>query len=76
MAERPPADSVAALIRRLRGLHGHLSAKDQRIVVEAIEGLTELTLRLHETEVTVDELRRTGRAREIEAIYGAVAEAR
>lgn len=38
--------TVAALIGKLRKMHGHLSAKDKRVAVECIGALTDLALQL------------------------------
>jgi hypothetical protein len=44
--------NVADLIRKLRKMHGHLSAKDRAVVVEAIGALSDLAHRLHDATHT------------------------
>lgn len=47
--------NVADLLKKLRKMHGHLSAKDRAIVVEAVGALSDLSLQLwnatHTTKV-------------------------
>ncbi len=40
--------TVAGLIRKLRKMHGHLSARDRETLVETIEALTDLSIQLWE----------------------------
>jgi len=37
---------VGALIKKLRAMHGHLSAKDRAVAVECIGALTDLSVQL------------------------------
>ena len=39
--------TVGALVKKLRKMHGHLSAKDKTVAVECIGALTDLAVQLH-----------------------------
>jgi hypothetical protein len=47
MARAQHRDSVGHLIKELRKMHGHLSAKDRAVIVKTIGALGDLAVQLH-----------------------------
>lgn len=48
--------TVGRLIKRMRGMLGHLGPRDRETVLAGIEAIEELTIRLHEAHVQMKPL--------------------
>jgi hypothetical protein len=53
-----PSANVKELVDRLRGILGHLGTRDRALVVEAVEGLTDVSLQLFHAEQALRHARR------------------